>query len=56
MKIDDAIQAYIDQFDEGPPILGLSDDDAVRAIQKALDEGQLMERPDMENITEDSFI
>ncbi len=37
-----AIDAYIDMFDEGPPIFGMSEQHALRSIRKALSTGEPM--------------
>lgn len=42
MTLQEAIGAYIDRFEEGPPIFGMSEDDAIDLIQQALDEGTPM--------------
>ena len=46
MTLQEAIEAYIEQFDEGPPIFGLSDEEAVRRIQQSLESGEKMLAPD----------
>ncbi|MDH4228628.1 MAG: hypothetical protein OEW11_02645 [Nitrospirota bacterium] len=48
--IEDACDAYLERFGSGAPTLGLSDDEAIRAIEEALLTGQPMTRPDMDNL------
>ena len=50
MTIQEARMAYDKRFGSGPPTLGLSDDEAIRAIEEALLTGQPMTRPDMDNL------
>jgi hypothetical protein len=38
----EAVRAYIERFNEGPPIFGIEPEDAVRQIQAALDKGEPM--------------
>jgi len=43
MNLKDAIAAYFEKFDEGPPIFGMDEVDAVDAIESALELGKPME-------------
>ncbi len=39
-KLPEAIAAYREEFDEGPPIWGLEDDEAIEKIERALKSGE----------------
>lgn len=42
-KLQDAITAYIEQFDEGPPIFDMEEDEAILSINEALESGKPLE-------------
>lgn len=43
MNFDEAIDAYIDKFKEGPPVMGMEEDEAIRKIQEAIDSNKPIE-------------
>ena len=42
MNKKEAIIKYFEMFDEGPPILDMDDEDAIEAIEEALESGEPM--------------
>ena len=44
MGLAEAIRAYIDRFEEGPPVYGMETEEAVALIRQALERGTPMHR------------
>ncbi|NIP71811.1 MAG: hypothetical protein GWO16_01700 [Gammaproteobacteria bacterium] len=51
-----AIDAYIETFDEGPPIFGMSEQRALRSIRKALSTGKPMPHGAEKDIPPDAIL
>ena len=49
MTYQEAIQAYVEKFDEGPPIREMEEQEAIRAIEAALESGKPMESSPIED-------
>ncbi len=45
MTQEEAIKAYFEKFDRGPPIWGLDEDAAIRLIEESLKAGKQLEPP-----------
>lgn len=39
----EAVRAYVDRFDEGPPVLGMDEAEAIAMIEEALHAGKPIE-------------
>ena len=56
MTLEEAIRSYTDKFDEGPPIYGMEPEDAIAAIEEALERGEPMDRGAEDDIPEDAYL
>lgn len=51
-----AIAAYIERFDEGPPVFGMEEADAIRAIERAIKSGEPIEEGAESNIPDGAML
>lgn len=51
-----AIAAYIERFDEGPPVFGMEEADAIRAIERAIKSGEPIEDGAEANIPDGAML
>ena len=56
MTLMEAIRAYTEKFDAGPPVFGLDEEAAIAAIRQALDTGEPIEQGADENIPDDAAL
>ena len=54
MNLKEAIQAYYDKFDEGPPIFGMPEEEAIAMIQEAIEKNQPIDEGAEIDIPEDA--
>ena len=43
MDLMKAIEAYVEKFEEGPPVFGMEEDDAIAQIKKAIETNKKIE-------------
>lgn len=55
-RLMEAVRAYLERFNEGPPIFGIEPEDAVRHIQAALDNGEPMKTGAESEIPPDALL
>ncbi len=55
-ELKQAIIAYIDKFDEGPPIFGMEDDGAIQRIESAIESGEPLEEGAETVIPDDALL
>jgi len=56
MTLKEAIKAYRQKFGEGPPIFGLPEDDAIRMIEDAIENGNPIEAGAEKDVDDDAII
>ena len=56
MTLKEAIMAYQEKFGEGPPIFGMSENEALDEIQRALESGTLITTGAEKDIDDDALL
>lgn len=56
MDLQEPIRAYIERFDEGPPIYGMEPEDAIMAIEEALKTGNPMAQGAEKDIPDGAYL
>ena len=55
-ELKDAIGRYIDQFDEGPPIFGMDEDEALSLINQAIEDAEPIEEGAEEDLPPEAYL
>lgn len=55
-ELQEAVGRYIDTFDEGPPIFGMEEDEALSLINQAIEDGDPIEEGAEEDLPPGAYL
>jgi len=56
MDFEQAIKAYFEKFNEGPPVIGMEEAEAIKKIQDAIENNQIIEEGAEADLPDDVII